>query len=181
MIPEQEDFYIHRAVSREATHEDWMAIDQIAAADPTVWERIAHSLRDQSQIQQLAASVASRAERIELPAAAPAPAAARRRGVSGQAGWLAAAAVALASVLFYSTLAPRSFADGGSASYETLMDLPGEFIDSTVSESGGGLDVLFVRRTLAKKRVRNLFEIQNDDLGRPVPVVARITKESVHL
>lgn len=108
-MDEQVDILISRVVDGVATPQDWRALEVEAAKDPSIWQELALSQREQQMLTRAASDLIARADRVELPKV---PAvrehsageqqtilSLRARTAATWGGWAAAAAIALAFVM----------------------------------------------------------------------------------
>lgn len=172
---EREDLLLHRAASGTASPEDWRELELAGAGDSSIWERLALTIRDQGQLQQIADFAAARAARVEIPNINihnhP-----HTRAITAS-GWLTAAAVTMISLLAFFTQKPR-LADGQNhtSNSEILGELPKVLVETRAPENGSGVEVIFVRQVVERARVSGVDELQQDDLGRPVKIPISFSK-----
>lgn len=184
---------ITRIVERDARPADYDAFDQLASGAPSRWRELLAALRDDAALNLALAPALDTAERVELPVPTSRGGVLRALRPWGSAsGWLAAAAVAL--LWFQSEPAgqpaQRSFAAGpglngpglsGEALDEEDFGQPVEFdpgagqlplrlVGTEPAADGKGVDVLYWQPVLRRTRVNGVFEMAQDEHGRPSPV-----------
>lgn len=109
--PSREDIVIGRVVDGEATSLDWSALDQIAASDAAVWERLGRAHRAHARLEREVEDAIAIAELIGAPTSSANDSAGRfsfARAARQYGGWAAAAAVALAWVGVQRSPAPAT-------------------------------------------------------------------------
>jgi len=167
-----EETLFDRAICGEASEADWAQLNDSAVADPAVWHRLALGLRDNGRLVQAMAEVGDAAEAVELVR----PSANRRRWI-GAAGWLAAAALALAWVGMPS---PPPIADAEvppeAAAAELVGELPSVLMETRELPDGGGVEVTYLRRLIERRTTAAVFEHAEDELGEPIVVPADLTQ-----
>ena len=170
-----EDIRIHRALAGTASDEDWATLDALASRDSAVWERLARSLRDDRELAAAVEAASSKTEPFEVPVSTPRT----TSRVSGRAGWLVAAAIAIAAG--FSHLSRETAGDTAKAAdpvaSETVTELPNLYLESRRGPSG--IEVLFVKRTVERAVVGEMLEVRNDDSGRSIAVPATISVNSL--
>ncbi|MEE8142307.1 MAG: hypothetical protein V3T77_04345, partial [Planctomycetota bacterium] len=120
-----------------------------------------------------ATAVADSVELPELPAKRPWT---RALGAS-RSGWAAAVLLAL---LWAFTAAPFSSrtmptTDGNKSAGQVVGELPLVMLEAHRAEDGR-LEVLYLRRVLERDRIDQMFEVQQDEYGEPVPVLVDWTR-----
>jgi hypothetical protein len=184
---------IARIVDRAAAPSDYEGFATLARGAPAHWDELLAALRDDDALHGALEDSLQPVERIELPAAPPAP-----RGVLRQirpwSGWLAAAALALvwlAGELRHDDALPAfpsrgnlaRMPDAGprsaprprdlpAAADSVLGELPLHLVGAQPARDGDGLDVLYVQPVLRRTRVDRVFEMGTDEHGLPAPVPA---------
>jgi len=184
---------IARIVDRAAAPSDYDGFAALARGTPAHWDELLAALRDDDALHGALEDQLQPVERIELPAAPPAP-----HGVLRQlrpwSGWLAAAALALVwltgELRHDDSLQPfpsrgnlARLPDAGPRAAPRPRDLPvgadpvlGELplhlVGAQPARDGGGLDVLYVQPVLRRARVDGVFEMGTDEHGLPAPVPA---------
>ncbi|MFO1078107.1 MAG: hypothetical protein U1E73_10345 [Planctomycetota bacterium] len=184
-----EDLWISRAVDRAASAEDWRGLAAIATTDPDVWRRLCATLREETLLaHELATLLPPPAPALPVAADAGAP----RRGPRGVAlvALFAAAALALAfwlgrttspSPATASTPAPTpaptdneellsAYLAAGAADGNVLEQLPLHTLATRRLPDGGGLEVVFVRSLVERRRIDRGIAVAADEHGRPVPL-----------
>jgi hypothetical protein len=173
---------IGRIVEREARPADYDAFTQLAGAAPSRWHELLGALRDDDVLHAALAPALEAAERVELPAPAVHGGVLRAlRPWGALSGWLAAAALAL---LWFdsgpaSPPVSRSLADGPSRQQarDLALEQPSGFaqpplrlVGTEPAADGSGVDVLYWQPVLRRTRVNGVFEMAQDEHGRPAPV-----------
>ena len=180
---------IARIVERDARPADYDAFDQLASGAPSHWRELLAALRDDDALHLALAPALDTAERVPLPVTTSRGGMLRALRPWGSAsGWLAAAAVAL--LWFQSEPgkpqpANRSFAGGPALGGQALDDrgldqpfelesgagqLPLRLVGTEPAADGKGVDVLYWQPVLRRTRVNGVFEMAQDEHGRPSPV-----------
>jgi len=186
---------IARIVDRAAAPADYDGFAALARSTPAHWDELLAALRDDDALHGALEDSLQPVERIELPAAPPAP-----HGVLRQlrpwSGWLAAAALALVwlsgemrhddalpdfpargngNLARMPDAGPRSAPrprDVPAAADPVLGELPLHLVGAQPARDGDGLDVLYVQPVLRRARVDRVFEMGTDEHGLPAPVPA---------
>jgi hypothetical protein len=117
-------------VDGEATSLDWSALDQIAASDAAVWERLGRAHRAHARLEREVEDAIAIAELIGAPTSNPSASAGRfsfARATRQYGGWAAAAAIALAWVGLQRSPAPapQTGAPGPRQAGPVLASEPG--------------------------------------------------------
>lgn len=195
-----DDLLISRVVDGTSTAADWERLEFMASHDRGAWERLAAAIRIEAGLREEVEAALEAADDVELPLPAmPAPAAAgalphKRRSWSGL-GWAAACLVGAAWALT-EACEPPSPRDAGIAASspaepaleegplevrhvalddrERSRELPRLVVGTRPAEKEGALEVFFVRCRLESEVVEQLYQMGQDDLGRPdtIPVTA---------
>ncbi|MFN0207884.1 MAG: hypothetical protein ACKVS6_16365 [Planctomycetota bacterium] len=181
---ETEELLLSRIASGTAAAEDWLAIERAAAADSNIWERLARTLHDQSQLQQLGSRISSISQNVDIPAPSKSINTFRTARLTAASGWLSAAAITLIAVLVNATPSAPKYMNSpaaGPGAPEVIGELPNVLVETHSTDGKPGVEIIYVRRTLEKKRVNGVFEIQHDDIGRPVPIPTMLAKNETKL
>jgi len=67
MTVDREDILIGRVIDDEATPQDWTELEQLGAADPTVWRRLSFAKREQSALCAGLDEALAIADEVEIP------------------------------------------------------------------------------------------------------------------
>jgi hypothetical protein len=180
---------ITRIVERDARPADYDAFDQLASGAPSRWRELLASLRDDDVLHLALAPALDTAERVELPVPTSRGGVMRAlRPWTSASGWLAAAALALLwfqSEPARSQPSHRSLAGGpglnGPAQEGEGFDIPVDLdagggqlplrlVGTEPAADGKGVDVLYWQPVLRRTRVNGVFEMAQDEHGRPSPV-----------
>lgn len=203
--PMREDILIGRVTDGEATPGDWRELETMAGADSGVWSRLANAQRahadlaravdDELTVAELVASPAHEATRGGMT-----PVAMRWRAYTG---WAAAAALSLAwagaNGLNVRAAGPGGANSAGVVPLSTdelfsqyvnkgkqqgvvLDELPMVLVESRpatatggVADPAGRVEVVFVRRTLERAVVNDLYRVGRDEHGEPTPVPVNVS------
>jgi len=181
---ETEELLLSRIASGTATADDWSAIERAAGADSNIWERLARTLHDQTQLQQLGSRISSIAQNVEIPSPAKSIHSFRTARLTAASGWLSAAAITLIAVLANAMPAAPKYINSpasGPGAAEVIGELPNVLVETHSTDGKPGVEIIYVRRTIEKKRVDGVYEIQHDDIGRPVPIPTMLAKNETKL
>src|SRR5262249_1974133 len=91
-IMESEELILTRILDRTASHDDWVAFEEIARRAAGAWDRLHQELRDDLLLRGELEPALSIADGVELPRVVPVPPLSR---FLAPAGWLAAVVMAL--------------------------------------------------------------------------------------
>lgn len=186
------DVAMSRVADSVATRADWDALEKAARTSPRIWEDLALTIR---QAQQLSAEVRAATqdgegvqllEEVAAPEETARPRAPRRLAAYG--GWIAAALM-VAAIGRWGSIAPRAGEQTNTASLSSPMEYLSNYLssgkkegsvigemprklllDTTPTEDGKGVYVLFVRQIVERVKVDDLYRISVDELGNPTPV-----------
>lgn len=168
------DRLLHRVVDRSDEVADWDALDALAGRDPDTWERLASELRTDAFLRSAGDDLLEGAEAIELPTRRP------RLRLLPSAGRLAAAAllVAIGWLLRDGAPAPASLdasrdegaqlASDSSARFEDLGELVPVVVERRATDVPGEVELILVRRQLARQIVPALYEVGVDENDSPI-------------
>lgn len=202
--PMREDILIGRVTDGEATPGDWRELETMAGADSGVWSRLANAQRAHADLARAVDDELTVAELVASPAheamrGGMTPVAMRWRAYTG---WAAAAALALAWAganglgLRAPSLAGGNIAgiplstdelfsqyvNKGKAQGVVLDELPMVLVESRPATAQGGIadpagrvEVVFVRRTLERAVVNDLYRVGRDEHGEPTPVPMNVS------
>lgn len=174
MTENHEEILLGRVVDRDDLPGDWDELERAAASDPWLWQRLARSLREQSELRHALEPVLAGADGVDLPRDPDAHRLVgrdRARGWLGRSGWIAATFMACALVAVLTRGGRTPAAGPAAAARETAREsLPPVVVDARPASSGDGFEVLLLHRALEHRVVPALFEVGVDDHGDPVPV-----------
>lgn len=202
--PMREDILIGRVTDGEATPGDWRELETMAGADSGVWSRLANAQRAHADLARAVDDELTVAELVASPAheamrGGMTPVAMRWRAYTG---WAAAAALSLAWAganglgLRAPSLAGGNMAgiplstdelfsqyvNKGKAQGVVLDELPMVLVESRpatatggVADPAGRIEVVFVRRTLERAVVNDLYRVGRDEHGEPTPVPMNVS------
>lgn len=198
----REEILTSRIVDEEATAHDWAELTTIAEADAGVWKRLAESQREHAALRMAVEERVSAADAIALPAIAGEPA---ERALTirfrSWSGWAAAAAVALVWASVQGVLpqmgrpgsgpmtagwsmpqntnqAFDQYRDVGQREGVVVGELPKELVEYRQA-TGGGLEVIYVRRVLERAIINGAYEFGRDDQGNAVVIPVDVTPITV--
>ncbi|MAG55359.1 MAG: hypothetical protein CMJ83_03625 [Planctomycetes bacterium] len=179
----REEILVGRAVDGTASADEWTEIEARADADPIVWRRIGHSMRDEAFLRGGLDDAFAVADGVGLPGAA-APRFTRvldnrfaraavvliaitagfsigstSSGVASEAAEPTARFASPAELL-------RKYVEGGRAEGRVVDELPELLLHHRPASSGEGIEVFYVRRLLERRIVDQSFEIATDEHGR---------------
>lgn len=184
---DHEDLLVTRIVDRTATHEDWVAFEDVARVDPTAWDRMHAALQDDVLLRKVLGPAFEIADAIELPRI-PAPPPLGR--FLAPAGWLAALVLAL---LWIGTSGvgsrPKLPGDSGPQVVEgvrnanftqkdprdVLEELPPDVLEWQPREDGS-VEMVWLRRTVERTVVDTVYRMAEDELGNPRPMLLNTKK-----
>lgn len=166
---ELEDILIQQIIGGNDPRTAMSEFERIGEGRPEVWEQLARSFHDQQFLKAAAAHGATAASRVDLELQkAPVPytsgagrSTLQHHRATTLSGWLAAAAVLIVAVIHGAAPA----ASPQPPSHEVLGELPNILVETSNIGPGAGRDIIYIRRTVEKMRVNNLFEFQRDDAG----------------
>lgn len=194
--PDDRDVLISRIIDGEATPEDWAAFKALAAREPSVWRDLAECQQDHADLSAAVADATRLADSIDLPVeeARSEQLSRRLRRAMSWGGWAVAAVVALA----FTTRGTSTQTDGLHAglgpsgitvstpdqAYDAYMQLgreqervveevPTRILVETRALQDGGFEVRYIRQILERVTVPSLYELGEDETGRPVPIRVR--------
>jgi hypothetical protein len=190
----REDRLIHRTIDGSAGVGDWAELELLARHDSAVWKRLAVAMRGELTLRRAGAAIDGYLPELPLDR--------RSRGnrasiLIGGLGWAAALLVAFlwvgASSLGlgpsrgepqFSLGADAAYAqylEAGDAEGRIVQELPPLMLDATPSLDGSFVEVLFVRRTIERAAIEEVYEVNEDDAGQlsshPVPVRRLVSSE----
>jgi hypothetical protein len=191
MAQPDKDILISRVVDDEATAEDWAALKELAASDPTVWQDLAEAQYTSIGLSSALQAAIAVADDVEAPVHEHMRTRMTLR--SGTAakwgGWLAAAAVTLAwmgagapgrvsPAGSDANLLPVSASDAfkqylnlGKQSGQVVEEVPQlVFVETKPAESGQGYEVFYIRQVLERAVVDHLYGMGQDEVGHPVRI-----------
>ncbi|MGE3108044.1 MAG: hypothetical protein AB7G11_00205 [Phycisphaerales bacterium] len=185
-------------ISRIVDHEDsdaaWQQLSRLAAADPTVWRDLALSQRHQTELARAVTVALRGADQIDLPPALPAR---RRQGptysLSRWSGWAVAAVLGLAwaGAMFGNLPGSGDAAPGPvtagwqpANSQEALSkylevgqrdgcvvgEVPQVLMIQSRPTPNGNVEVFFLRQFMERRIVPDVYQVGQDEGGRPVAV-----------
>lgn len=183
---DREERLIHRALEGSAGVGDWAELELLARRDPTVWKRLAISMRGELTLRRAGAAIDD-----ALPALPAGRGAAGGRGpiLVGGLGWAAAFLVGL---LWLSTsggpgesavegpqlgahAAWQQYIASADDSGSVVEELSPVMLEARPTADGGSVEVTFLRRAVERTTVDTVHEVVEDDAGRltmrsvPVP------------
>ncbi|HEX5052895.1 MAG TPA: hypothetical protein VFZ65_14055 [Planctomycetota bacterium] len=187
----REELWISRAIDRCATEADWRALTAVAVHDRDVWRRLCRTL----EAETLLGARLSPLLPALVPAASPAPAAARRPPLRRVGAWLAAAAVLLAFWCGRMSAAPPTaspseprplhagsadelfgaYVAAGTRSGRLLEQLPVRTLATRQLPGDEGLEVVFVRSLVERTHIDRALTLVADEHGRPTPSPVDLT------
>jgi hypothetical protein len=181
-----------RVLSGSADPADWEALEELAQHDSQLWWRLAMSLRDQNELGLAVRGTAEIAESIALtPAVARATRRARPRRVGTWLGWAAAACLAMFWLTGQLPTGPRPvpaqaasmdealelYRAAGSREGRLVRELPLLMVERQPVSGGQGSEVIYVRRLVERRQVRDVYESVPDEWGGMVAVPASQTAD----
>lgn len=198
--PTREDVLIGRVVDGEASTSDWDALDVLARADASVWERLGRAQRTHARLEREVEDAIAIAELIDAPSRRVAGGGSLVLRVRQYGGWAAAAAVALSWAAFQgpgvhgrsggnqaglgqipiATLTPdqalEQYVSTGVAQGRVLGEMQPMLVDARDLGEGKGKEVWYVRPILERRTVTdlNVLSVEMDEHGTaryvPLPV-----------
>lgn len=192
MDPTREDILIGRVTDGEASPADWHELESLAAADASVWSRLASAQRRHAELERAVDDALTIAELIEAPDAFADPAMRLSVRWRSYAGWAAAAAIALtwagassfnlipgpSGLVQTTSMVPvplgtdelmSRYLDTGKREGRVLAELPMVMVESRPSLDGHGSEIVYLRQVLERVRVEDVYSLGSDELGRPTP------------
>jgi hypothetical protein len=183
----------HRVLGGSAEPSDWEDLELKAQKDPEIWHRLALALRDENELGLAVGSTAAAAEAVELRDLSQehefrGSRGSSRRGRSRFAPWIGWAAAAGLALLWLTGVpgSPRTstppaqaetmqqalnlYRQVGTREGRFVKELPLLMVARRPAEKGQGTEVVYVRRLLEKRRVRDFYEPATDEWGNPVAV-----------
>lgn len=193
------DILISRVVDGVARPDDWDALEQMGAADSSVWRELAQAQRAEQVFRSAACEAAAVVDRVELPAVGVVHAEHRLKfraqRVASWGGWAAAAALTLAFLgrgqvgappgqtasivpTFTSDQALEQYLSQGKKEGKVLGEVPQRVLVETVQMADGRLKVVFLRQIIEQKTMDQLRQLSHDEAGdaRLVPVPILVAK-----
>jgi hypothetical protein len=191
MAQHDKDILISRIVDDEATAEDWAALKELAAGDPTVWRDLAEAQYTGIGLASAVQAAIEIADEVEAPVHEHMRARMTlRAGTAAKwGGWLAAAAVTLAwlgagragpggSTAGFGPSVPGTVADAfkhyvdmGKQSGQVVEEVPQLVLVETKRVEGGpGYEVLYIRQVIERAIVDDLYGLGQDETGRPARI-----------
>lgn len=187
--PTREDVLIGRITDAEAGPADWAELENIAASDPGVWQRLATSQRAHARLSRVVEDEIAVAELVDLPST-------RSRAVLSRlrqyAGWAIAAVIALAWLGAHNSRIPlrpngaetiragystptealNQYLKTGAENGRVLGEMPAVLVEMRPAGSGERQEVIYIRQILERTEVEDaqMLNIQQDEHGRPVYV-----------
>lgn len=168
-VPQQSEAeIIARVVERREADADWTLLARTAAADDSVWARLADALRDDARVRRALAPVLAVADHVGLPAPRPRTVGSR---FAVRACWLAAGAVAALLVdAGIRRLGPTDAAPPpGTAPGTTVEELPRLVLEARPAADGRTTEVLLLRRIVERAAVDGIVQVGVDEHGDPLP------------
>jgi len=190
MLPEA---LLERLADGEATPADWAAFHAAAAAEPSLWQDLAHAQRSCAEFRAEVQAAVALAERVEAPADLHMTEGLSRRIriVGSWGGWAAAAAVLLAwtfgltpgSAGTRANFVPtpeqafQTYLDAGKQAGLVVDEVPGKVMVETRQTPGGQIEVIYLRQIVERTVVPGLYRRGIDDAGQeqmvPIEVPAK--------
>ena len=179
-----------RVLSGSADPSDWDGLEALSNEDDQIWYRLAMSLRDQNELGLAVNQTADLADGVDLaPAIAARSLRSRPRRVGTWLGWAAAACLALLWLTGQLPTGPQPgpaqaasmdealelYRDAGSREGRLVRELPLLMIERQPVSGGQGSEVIYVRRLVERRQVRNVYESVHDEWGGAVAVPAQQT------
>jgi len=184
---DREDLVITRVVDRTASHDDWVALEELGRCDPTVWERFHGALQDDLLLRKALAPTFELADSVELQRL-PVPVSLGR--FLAPAGWLAALVIALlwigTSGLFGRGQTLGLQGDEGIEGTQVgtfqrkpaavvLEELPPDVLGWSPREDGS-VEMVWLRQTVESAIVDTVYRMAEDELGNPRPTQVNVNK-----
>lgn len=184
---DREDLVITRVVDRTASHDDWVALEELGRSDPTVWDRLHGALQDDLLLRKALGPTFELADSIELPRV-PMPVPLGR--FLAPAGWLAALILALlwigTSGLFGrgQMIGPQGDddlegtpvgANQRKPAAVVLEELPPDVLGWSPREDGS-VEMVWLRQTVESAIVDTVYRMAEDELGNPRPTQVNVNK-----
>lgn len=193
MAQPDKDILISRIVDDEATAEDWAALKELAAGDPTVWRDLADAQYTSIGLASAVQAAIAVADDVDAPVHEHIRTRLTlRAGAAAKwGGWLAAAAVTLAwmgagmpgrnnpagsnaSLIPGATTTSDAFKrylDVGKKSGQVVEEVPQLVLVQTKPIQGGqGYEVFYIRQVLERTVVDQLYGVGQDEIGRAVRI-----------
>jgi hypothetical protein len=194
MEQERDQLLMSRVIDGDATTEHWDELTAHAAQDPTVWRRLADTLRDHSSFARAVNAEVSVAVTVPLPSAQAArasmtmePRIAPFAHVSRWSGWAVAAVIGIAWLgwifnepsstgINVASLAPaellQAYLDRGKQEELVIGEVPDRIlINSRPAGTGGGYELVYLRQIVERAVVPDLYQFQGqNESGEPILV-----------
>lgn len=190
--PTREDVLIGRVVDGEATTADWDALETIARADGTVWERLGRAQRAHARLEREVEDAIAIAELIDVPSPHSLAVHTFQSRFRQWGGWAAAAVIGLAWIgaagftgspkpgnvaglagPTVQEMTPDALLDQyirrGLATGRVVGEMPAMLVNTQDLGGGQGKEVWFVRPILERTNVSDvsLLSVQMDEHGMP--------------
>ncbi len=182
------DILISRVIDREDTTADWDELDRLPQSEAR--EDLWHALRQDTALRQRVGEVLESAHvrpvesgPLESAPVETTPTTRRRRSAASTlvsfAGWAAAALIAFA--WGFSAPPERDVPDESAVTTvepaAVIGELPEMIVRAEPAANGTGFDVFVMRRIVERKYLPELYELELDEYGDPVP--ARVSPDQL--
>lgn len=184
------DILIDYICERQVEADQLAELAALAGSDPAVWNRVAGAIRADAIVQSGIDAAEGIARSIEMPDDRSSSSIARRprsRQLAAWSGWVAAAIVAVASILVQITERPAAGVDEtptamsshdalseylrrGLEAGQIVRELPLLTLDVRPAPDGIRTEVLYLRRLLERTTVDNVIKLGQDEHGRATVV-----------
>jgi hypothetical protein len=193
------DVAMSRVADQVATRTDWDALERAAETSPRVWRDLALTIRQSQELSREVLAATQDGARVHVEVDTPhshahenqaseLPGRQSPRRLAAYGGWIAAALL-VAVIGRWGALTPSNTVQSNTASLSSPMDYLANYLssgkkegsvlgemprklllDTTPTEDGKGVYVLFVRQIVERVKVDDLYRISVDELGNPTPV-----------
>jgi hypothetical protein len=202
MEQERDQILMSRAIDGDATTDQWDELTAMASKDPSVWRRLAETLRDHSSFARGVNAEVAVAESVPLPSpqraralVPPEPRTEPFAHVSRWSGWAVAAIVGIAWLAWTLNVADtghrvepaapvnlaglpaadllQAYLDRGRQEERVIGEVPDRIlIDTRLSGTGQGYELVYLRQIIERAVVPDLYQFRGQD-ERGQPVLVR--------
>ena len=202
MEQERDQLLMSRVVDGDATTDQWDELTALAARDPSVWGRLAETLRDHASFARAINTHVAVAETVPLPSGEPSrasvtvePRTAPLAHVSRWSGWAVAAVVGIAWLSWIFNVAGtgrvvepqgqvnvaglpaadllQAYLDRGKREDLVIGEVPDRILINTrPAVSGQGYELVYLRQIMERAVVPDLYQFRGQD-ERGQPILVR--------